>query len=151
MHQTVFVLISLLHLFNPKRDILPLVNQEFVFVSAAEITQVSDAIASGNVFCVGQDPAGFQEEAQSSEGYTTPHSVGTRIHQDTSGYTTPHHSVGTPHQPSRSLSGLDTASLPRHNTSNARSASWRQSYQRHSTSDLLEELKGCKVQLFHLF
>jgi len=81
-----------------------------------------------------EDPPGFQEEAPSSEGYTTPHSV------------------GTPHQPSRSLSGLDTASLTRPNTScgttgNGRSASWRQSFpnQRHSTSDLLEELKGCKV------
>ena len=29
------------------------------------------------ISCVGQDPPGFQEEAASSEGYTTPHSVGT--------------------------------------------------------------------------
>ena len=48
-----------------------------------------------------EDPPGFQEEAQSPEGYTTPHSVGTRIHQDTPGYTTGYttpHSVGAPHQ-----------------------------------------------------
>ena len=42
------------------------------------------------VSCVGQEPAGFQEEGASSEGYCTTTGY-------TEGYTTPH-SVGTPHQ-----------------------------------------------------
>lgn len=87
-----------------------------------------------------EEPVGFVEDP-SSEGYVTPHSI------------------GTPHQPARSISGicerLETNSLTRHGTShscgvngsNGQPAGWRQSYssQRHSTSDLLEELKGCKV------